>query len=663
MKGTGQMHAASRGVVATLALLAYWLLKLALKISFRYVVGLPLDGNRTTDATFASDGTQLVDKKANFFGKREATKWALMAGWKRAAWRLGIPAGLLVTAAAWSAHPALIRTAATIAAGTALGYNGWRCYEWVRLRHHRTHYLEPLAEVLGERLGVDEKLAPADWIDLPLDFRAEHAVIVIDLPIRFLAGEDPSEAVAAWGRRTAGGERAVVNGIVSEKLGLSMSDMTAAFHMVGAEPYVEYRHMPRVPDLVTVDMAREAIVSAPASKPVLGLGRGSKVVAIDVDTDSPHILISCGSGGGKSWLVRCLIAQFLRNGAVVVVLDVKRTSQRWVKGHPHVIYARDIADIHDTLVVLDEEVDRRTRLIDDADEGDAMPYVGPRLVVVCEEMNMMTEMLTTYWAEVRDNKEDPKASPAVAAVKKLSLMGREPLIHLIAVGQLMTAKAAGGNESRENFGARVLGRYTANAWRMLAPEILMPRASRRSGRVQVTMGGSVDETQAIGWKTEEAREWAWSCFKDGRQVTASQRPMRALFRGESPVTVSDPSQHESNEPRELADSPSHHLVLLPGGGSAKESAPSVDVPASQQVIVGEVVGEEEELVTLRQAVRRRIVTVSPEEKKAMFILWSARRRDNEFPAVVRQRGREYLYRPSDLQRWERNRPNSEGAAG
>ncbi|MPZ62907.1 MAG: hypothetical protein GEU93_16765 [Propionibacteriales bacterium] len=636
------------GLVLGLAWVVKTLIKTAVLVSCRYVVGLPLDGQRTTDATFSDDGTQSIGRPS-FWGRREPTRWALMAGWKRAAIRLVVPAVLLATAAAWLRWPTGTRWTLTIFAGAVLGYAGWWMFERARRRHHMTRYLAPLHNVLGAQLGIDEKWRPTDWLDVPVDFRADHAVIEIKLPGGFYAGADDSEGV---GRRTAVGARGVVDGIVCEKLGLSRSDLEATYSMVGAEPTVIYRHVQRPPETVTVDMVREAVGAAADSAPVIGLGRQGKVVSIDLDTESPHVLLSMGTGAGKSMFTRGQLAQQLHNGARVVVLDVKRTSQRWCRDHPHVRYARDPEDIHDELLALQCECDRRNRLIDDVGPD---ADVGPRVIVVAEETNAMITRLIRYWASVR-TKDDPKASPALDALADLMFMGREPMIHMIGIAQLGTARALGGNEARENFSTRVLGRYTQNAWRMLVPEVSpIPKSSKRRGRVQVVLAGDVYETQTTKWDLAEAREWAWGCFAEGLNVSMSPIPRNLFFRGETVGTVPDLSQSEresvKTSTREIANR--GHLSVVPD--------PAATAVLDGDIGVSSAPVDVEELVTLRQAVDRGIVTVSDDPKRAMMILRKARSRDPEFPAPAGERGRAHLFRPSELQRWQRNRPKSESA--
>src|SRR5262249_33620198 len=117
---------------------------------------------------------------------------------------------------------------------------------------------------------------------------------------------------------------------------------------------------------------------------------------------------------------------------------------------------------------------------------------GPRVLVVCEELNATVGQLAGYWAQVRDRGQ-PKRSPAINALNDIAYMGRSGKVNLIGIAQMLSARAIGGPEARENFGVRCLGRYTANAWKMLVPEAAMPRPSRVLGRWQIVMAGQATE--------------------------------------------------------------------------------------------------------------------------------------------------------------------------
>ncbi|MER6914610.1 hypothetical protein ABT354_23295 [Streptomyces sp. NPDC000594] len=213
--------------------------------------------------------------------------------------------------------------------------------------------------------------------------------------------------------------------------------------------------------------ARRAAGYVGADRPasLIGLGSGRKKVSADLDADSPHVLISAGIGGGKSTILRTACCQFVHHGAEAFVLDFKWISHTWARGVPGVTYCRDIAVIHDALIGLAREGRRRLdlaeQLADDVLERE--PWrVGPRLVILLEEVNATMAQLKRHWARIRES-GDPKTSPAVDALAEILFMGSQVRLHVLLVAQSATARAIGGPEMHENFATRILVRYTLNA--------------------------------------------------------------------------------------------------------------------------------------------------------------------------------------------------------
>ncbi|WP_314254632.1 helicase HerA domain-containing protein [Streptomyces kutzneri] len=163
----------------------------------------------------------------------------------------------------------------------------------------------------------------------------------------------------------------------------------------------------------------------PESAPLIGLGAGKKKVSVDLDADSPHVLISAGTGGGKSTILRCITCQFIHNGAHAFVLDFKRISHTLARGVPGVTYCRDIAEIHDALIGLAQEGRRRLalaeQLADDVLERE--PWrVRPRIVILLEEVNATMAQLKRYWAN--STKRRPPTTPSRTACASSPLSSR-----------------------------------------------------------------------------------------------------------------------------------------------------------------------------------------------------------------------------------------------
>lgn len=656
-----------------------WLVELP----FRYVFGLPLAGHRMTDATFLSRGTGWISGAGRrsmtaYFNGGQPLKWDLLSGIERAFWRIVVPAVVFVLLWCWVHAPVLTATAVVVVLGVSLGLAaGARIVQWQR-RHHMAEYVLPLARVLGAELGQDPD-RPTRWLHVPPNFRDEDAVIRVDLPESFHAGavgggdlEDDDDSIGG----VAASSRAAVNSLVYERLQLNAAEMTARYSMAGTAPCVEYRHRPRVPARVDLDDIRDDMDKTTKETAfVLGLGRARKPVVLDIDDDSPHVLLSVGTGGGKSTLIGLIASQVLARGGRVVILDPKRGSHRWAIGHPNTVYARDIADIHDALVRVGAEMDRRQRATDEDEDG----IKGcPRVVVVVEELNALMERLVAWWQEQREaskgsHEELPKTCPSVSVLRETAYMGREPMMHLLSAAQQATAAAMGGGAARENFAARVMGKGTSpQTWAFLAPG-KKAKATNRKGRFFLVVAGQIAEFQGPNMKRKELRDIAWSCFEDEADEKAARGRSRSLFfrepgllageviNADAPVTVGGSSQVSG----EVSTSPSllgeGEIVSEDQGPVGEAEAPDDEAPpAAESGPEGRreltlVESPKEEPVSLSEAVASEIVSCS------LAVLRKARStRDPEFPRPVAQRGQAQLFDPQELRRWERNRPRAMG---
>ncbi|MFE4024498.1 pRL2-11, partial [Streptomyces sp. NPDC059101] len=368
---------------------------------------------------------------------------------------------------------------------------------------------------------------------------------------------------------------------------------------------------------------RKIIEGMPESAPLIGLSHRGRVVSVDLDSESPHVLVSAGTGGGKSVILRAIFAQLLKNGAQGAVLDRKRHSHKWVRGLSGVGYYRDIEDIHDALIALGEEGERRNRIVDEWEGDDREAPVGPRMAILLEEANATIGKLKRYWTKIRDPKHDPKESPAIDALGEILFMGRAVKMHVLLVAQSATAAALGGPEMRENFATRILARYTRNAWNMLVPEVQpAPKSTRHVGRAQVVLGGAAHETQVVFFTDSEAREWA----ELGRAVATSQGHTTPVHLGKEGVTVTTeavtdpapaiPAQGGPSRLREDTEGFVKDMEALFATESteATEAAQDTDVP-----------------VTLKQAVYEGIFSVSLSVLRKES---SDKARGKEFPASV-----------------------------
>jgi hypothetical protein len=261
-----------------------------------------------------------------------------------------------------------------------------------------------------------------------------------------------------------------------------------------------------LPDVVDWENAKEHIYNAREGQIFLGIDGEGEARYVDLDSDAPHVLINAGTGGGKSTLARGIATQAAMQGANVVFLDAKRHSHRWAKNLPGGIhYASTFSDIGTALISIGAELHRRNEVIEQWPGPIEEAPVGPRIVIIYEEMNATLAKLRKM-TKGRGQTQNTGYS-ADDALEDIVFMGRAAKIHVIGIAQFASANAMGGSDIRENFGYRILARYTTQAWNMLAWDCGYAQpAPKHIGRGRICHAGTALETQFL-YLTEEQAAW------------------------------------------------------------------------------------------------------------------------------------------------------------
>ncbi|MDG4792434.1 type IV secretory system conjugative DNA transfer family protein [Micromonospora sp. WMMD1082] len=472
------------------------------RITYRYLSGRPLDGRRGYPWRRRGPGR--------------------LAGWQRQAYRLGIPAGTALT----MAYPEPVAAGVTSLA-VALAWRGRQ--KFVRRRFHAAYIAPtlaavtvPLGQTAGVRLHVDptlgsltprlaRPLSPAEvavrawygarlepivrWLPEQLQRglwaaqrRARPVTGKLDVFRRPAPAYGPRIELAIAAPYLTKEQRQLVSSIITSKI--PVSGLVESWDQVGPKVVARWTVRARPPASVGHERVLEHLPRLAEWEFYVGDGVGGQAVVISLRDDSPHIAVSAGSGAGKSVLAQLIAVQVLARGGRVVILD-RKGSHRALLGLPGVDYCTRPAQMHDALLRLDELADERNTLaLHEPEDWDP----GARTLVIAEELNATIGQLANWWADNR-SKGEPKRSPAISALANLLFMGRSAKVNVIAIAQMLTARAIGGPEARENFGIRCLARYTANNWKMLVPEAAMPKASRTLGRWQIVIGGQSTEVQ------------------------------------------------------------------------------------------------------------------------------------------------------------------------
>lgn len=386
-----------------------------------------------------------------------------------------------------------LRMIGYILTASLLLWGKYRAYRTIRKRraeagHHRT-LTRPVHYAVAELCGQPLSLPPAHWITVERDRSG------VELRLR--------EGTTFTDRQL---DR-VVNAVGSA-IGLSSPQVDQDRTMLaGPEPRLAIAAHPSPPSEVLLAEVRGWMkAKLKADELFLGLGARSAPITLSLSSDSPHLGLSMRSGKGKSRLARLIIAQALAKGWLVVVIDSKRFSQQWCKNLPGVIYARTPAEIREAMVRLGQELDWRNEQAEQyADIEGEVGDMWPRVLVVCEEMNMARQKIVAYWKEHGTGGTDP----ADTAMADLAFAGRQVLMNLLLISQRMSAKVAGNGDVRENIGARLLN-CTAATWKMLASEHVMPPMPKAPGRFWLVVDDSLREVQAVNISAAEAQELAAS---------------------------------------------------------------------------------------------------------------------------------------------------------
>ncbi|MFJ2884299.1 pRL2-11 [Streptomyces sp. NPDC087272] len=588
--------------------------------------GDTLDGLPRTDRTWTHHGTPLTTKRAD---GRAPHRWDYLSRLEMAGLRAFGSVLALGTGYAAVVEPSetlqALQVSGLAGACSAASWAGFRGMDGLMTWKHRKDWVWPLHVVLREMLDLPEGTAPGSYLSVPQGYQdMDGDVIRIELPGNW-SSPDLARQIAQ---------------LVITKLGLQ--DVKPSVRLSGTKRHIVFVQSPRAPRAVMFadDAIQARVAKASSSAPFLGLSHRDVAVSIDLDDESPHLLFSAAPGAGKSVLARALASQVLHHGGIVIIVDFKKTSHTWAFGLPNVLYVRSVQDAHEVLVGLAEEGNRRMEISEEnvyRQMRDEEPIpMGPRILLIVEEANTMRKRLSKWWAKNKPEDDKSKESPAVEGLGEVLFMGRSQRMHAFMIGQSLTAQTVGGPEMREAFTARILARYTQNAWRMLVPEVSpIPKASRHSGRVQVVLAGQAHETQVLFMSDAEARDWATSGI-----VTKAPAPYE-LGRGDTLISRHTTPSHV--EERVVSDSDGTRHLRAVESPAPDEAPATIGLAEAAKSVCAGISGPPNPGITTSQ------------EKRDLMALRNARGRDPQFPDHVEIKGREKFYNPLDLEIWARNR--------
>jgi hypothetical protein len=567
--------------------LAQWLL---VRLG-RFLSGEAHHGRPVTDAGWFRPGRQALTPTGH------ATRWWHRPRWQRAAHRSGSLAGVLVTLWAFLAFPLVTSVAVGCLLLAAAVYGVRRAVRWYRPRDERGNWLVPAHLALHQIVGIPRAQLASSWIKVRTDEQGAVQWARFELPAHWPS--DPKEFDQFTDR-------------AARKLAIEAPEVRKVLQ--GRNPWIELVRGEPLPSLVRMGELLPELDTCRPDELLIGPGKGG-LVKVSTSSDSPHFGASMGTGAGKSNLAAWLMLQILRRGGIVLVLDNKWMSHPWLIGLPNVAYARTPAELHAAMIWLGDELARRNKKAFESIDfaGKVHGDVGAELWIVAEELNLAMPLIKMLWSTMRLS-DEPKTSPAVVSFGAVAFAGRFVRMHLLIIGQMLTAAATGsGKDSslKENIGVKFMARYTAKGWRNVNDDIPMPPVPTVLGRVQVVTASGVREVQVPKVDLLQARELALA-------GTVTRCPPGMPGRQ---VAVTGGRELESGSEQ--------------GFVPVTEPSPVTPIPAQ---------------VTLKEAVELRLI----HPRTSLGALRQARFR-GELPAEVGLRGTAKLYDPAALAMWDQER--------
>jgi hypothetical protein len=285
------------------------------------------------------------------------------------------------------------------------------------------------------------------------------------------------------------------------------------------------------PDILTYEDVRQWLWNSRESELLLGVDGTNESVTVDLASDTPHVLASGGSGGGKSTLAASMATQALVKGATAVFLDIKRISHRWAKNLPQVHYASEVTEMASAIVSVAVELHRRMKVIEDYPGGIDDAPIGPRIVLIAEELNQMMAALKAF------EKDRPKGEYGpMRAFGDIINLGRAAKIHVVGFAQFPNWKVLPA-EWLESFGYRVLLQHTYRSWNLLVDNASgpCPQRPRQKGRGYVVMGDRRVQTQLLYLTEPECAQLVRDAYEARERMglvpTATRKERRQMDRG------------------------------------------------------------------------------------------------------------------------------------
>lgn len=348
----------------------------------------------------------------------------------------------------------------------------------------------PLFDVVGPLVGWDEDIKPRQALVFDRVYELGLALTVYCHPSEVFAGQAGQTKLAT------------IDDAVGRKLG---RDVERVEDFVGEASMLHYAKRSTIPDKVPFQSVRGLIEQAPESKILLGIAAADQPFYLDFDSESPHFLISAGTGGGKTSIQRSIGAQCLYRGHEVYVFDPKHLSHIWTRGRANVTVVSEPAAMHALFLQLVTVLEDRKRETDGLTYRDRIP-TWQRKVVILEELSVAVTDLKAWWQSPAggSHKGEP---PSIAALRKILNQGRFLMVNIVAGANRFDAHKTGGGDARDQYAWVALAEHSKHVVDMVAKGApVEPKTKEdRRGRMQIVNGYDVTEIRGVWWEDNEKK--------------------------------------------------------------------------------------------------------------------------------------------------------------
>lgn len=454
---------------------------------------------------------------------------------------------------------------------------------------------------------------------------------------------------------------ATIDDAVKRKVGRDLERIDDPESFVGQTSELRYQKRSTIPDKVPFASVRGLIEKAPEHKILLGMDAQEKPVHLDFDSDSPHFLITAGTGGGKTSMQRNCGAQCLHKGHEVFIFDPKFLSHIWARGRANVTVVSEAAEMHALFMALAGELEKRKRETDGLTYKDPIP-TWTRKVLILEELSVAIAELRAWWQSPAggNHKGEP---PSVAALRKILNQGRFLMVNVIAGANRFDANQTGGGAARDQYAWIGLAEHSHHVIDMLAKGAPVEPKTRedRKGRMQIVNGHDVTEIRVVWWednerkptKAKQAELEAWIGWLD-----AAHPPPPEI---EGLTNAGKDGRPSGRRP------PAEDLGPRGAGGGPSAARPSGEptLPATTTLFPGDDQGNRlvarsfEGLKTLRQMTDERLVEIGQRDPLAA-LRQAAKQPGFPDPREYRDGNEGHLYDAAEVAAYLAARPRAAG---